>query len=309
MEPLVSHRLVFEDLPEEVRRGLEAELGSTVIDSANRRGGYSPSLAARCRLADGRVVFVKAVSPEQNPDSPEILRREAKVSAVLPEAAPAPKLLHVIDDGHWVVTVYEYVEGTLPSLPWSQSELAEVLEATFALAYIPAPTALPSVVERYGAMLTGWRTLAGEPGLDGLDPWARRHLDRLAELEPGWEEVVSGAELVHGDVRSDNVLLGPGPTTFVDWSSACLGRTYFDVVSMLPSVALEGGGEPEEVLDRHGAGRVDPDAVTAVVIADAGYFMQRARLPDPPGLPTVRAFQRAQGEVALRWLRHRLGWM
>lgn len=308
MEPRASHRLVFEELPEEIRRALEDELGSTVVDSANRRGGYSPSLAARCGLADGRVVFVKAVSPEQNPDSPDILRREAVVSAQLPEVAPAPRLLHVVDDGTWIVTVYEYVEGALPSLPWSHSGLAEVLEATFALAQIPAPDSLPSVAERYGGMLTGWRTLAGESGLDGLDPWARRHLHRLAELEAGWEAAVSGDELVHGDVRSDNVLVGSGGVTFVYWSSACIGKTFFDVVSMLPSVALEGGGEPEEVLDRHGRGRVDPDALTAVVIADAGYFLERARHPDPPGLPTVRACQRAQGEVSLRWLRRRVGW-
>jgi hypothetical protein len=37
----------------------------------------------------------------------------------------------------------------------------------------------------------------------------------------------------------------------------------------------------------------------------AGYFHDRRRLPDPPGLPTVRAFQRAQGEVVLRWLKQR----
>jgi hypothetical protein len=35
--------------------------------------------------------------------------------------------------------------------------------------------------------------------------------------------------------------------------------------------------------------------------------VERGRMPDPPGLPTVRAFQRAQGEVALGWLRTRLG--
>jgi hypothetical protein len=48
--------------------------------------------------------------------------------------------------------------------------------------------------------------------------------------------------------------------------------------------------------------------VTAVVVADAGYFLDRARLPDPPGLPTVRRFQRAQGDVCVRWLQARLGW-
>ncbi len=32
------------------------------------------------------------------------------------------------------------------------------------------------------------------------------------------------------------------------------------------------------------------------------------RLPDPPGLPTLRAFQLGQGLVALDWLRRRTGW-
>jgi hypothetical protein len=41
----------------------------------------------------------------------------------------------------------------------------------------------------------------------------------------------------------------------------------------------------------------------------AGYFVVHGLDPAPPGLPTVRAFQAAQGEVALTWLRERLGWM
>lgn len=305
----IGHRLVFEELPRAVRRDLEAALGSGVVEAVNRRGGFSPSLAARCQLVDGRVVFVKGVSPAQNPESPDILRREARVSAALPATAPAPRLLHVLDDGNWILTVYEYVEGNLPGAPWSPAELDLVLGATWALATVDPPRSLPTVTERYGPVLTGWRSLAADSGLDGvLDDWSARHLDRLADHEPAWEEAVSGEELVHGDVRSDNVLLDGDRVTFVDWSAACAGRTFFDVVSMLPSVALEGGGDPEEVLAGHGGQGVEPDAVTAVVLADAGYFLDRARLPDPPGLPTVRAFQRAQGQVCVAWLRQRLGW-
>jgi hypothetical protein len=47
--------------------------------------------------------------------------------------------------------------------------------------------------------------------------------------------------------------------------------------------------------------------VTAVLCALTGLFVAHGRLPDPPGLPTLRAFQTAQGTHALRWLRHRLG--
>ena len=77
---------------------------------------------------------------------------------------------------------------------------------------------------------------------------------------------------------------------------------------MLPSVALDGGGEPEEVLSRTGTQiPIAPASVDSFVAALAGTFTWAATLPDPPGLPTVRAFQRAQGKVALRWLRTRLG--
>jgi len=37
-------------------------------------------------------------------------------------------------------------------------------------------------------------------------------------------------------------------------------------------------------------------------------FVVRALEPLSPGIPTVRAFQAAQGRVAISWLRERLGW-
>jgi hypothetical protein len=52
---------------------------------------------------------------------------------------------------------------------------------------------------------------------------------------------------------------------------------------------------------------VDPDAINRVLVGLAGYFTFQGLQIDPPGLPTVRAFQRAQGEVARAWLADRLG--
>ena len=248
---VVTQRLSLEDLPSHVRHEIQRELGARIVDSSNCKGGYSPSLAAVCRLDDGRTVFVKAVSPAQNPDTPNILRREASVTALLPSRVPAPRLLHVLDDGEWIATVYEYAEGSIPAVPWKSRELARVIEATWALAEVAAPEGILTVAEHFGAAFTGWRNLAADPGPDSaLDPWSSRYLDRLAALEPSWEAHVAGDGLVHGDVRSDNVLLGSSGVTFVDWSSACAGRSHFDVVCMLPSIALEGGGSPEEVLSR-----------------------------------------------------------
>jgi hypothetical protein len=70
-----------------------------------------------------------------------------------------------------------------------------------------------------------------------------------------------------------------------------------------PSVAMQGGPEPGELLARSALGRsASRPALTAIVCALAGYFTQRSLQPAPPGLPTVRAFQAAQGEVTRRWL-------
>lgn len=53
---------------------------------------------------------------------------------------------------------------------------------------------------------------------------------------------------------------------------------------------------------------VDPDTLGAVVAGVAGYFTDRSTLPAPPGLPTVRRFQAAQGAVARAWLRRITRW-
>jgi hypothetical protein len=40
----------------------------------------------------------------------------------------------------------------------------------------------------------------------------------------------------------------------------------------------------------------------------AGFFIGHGTRPPPPGLPTIREFQLAQGRTALDWLRTRTGW-
>jgi len=69
----------------------------------------------------------------------------------------------------------------------------------------------------------------------------------------------------------------------------------------------QGGPPPWEVFEAHRLGRDAPsDAVMPVVAALAGFFVHRSTLPPPPGLPTLREFQRGQGIEALAWLRHGL---
>jgi hypothetical protein len=55
-------------------------------------------------------------------------------------------------------------------------------------------------------------------------------------------------------------------------------------------------------------GDVPDETINAALASLTGYFLGHSRRPPPPGIPTVRAFQAAQGNVALAWLRQRLGW-
>ena len=128
-------------------------------------------------------------------------------------------------------------------------------------------------------------------------------------LEKNAGAAASGTSLVHADIRADNILLTEERVVFVDWPWACQAQPWIDLVALLPSVAMQGGPAPDQILTRHPVTRdADPDAVNAVIGSLAGMFTWLAGLPDPPGLPTVRAFQRAQGDVALAWLRQRTSW-
>jgi aminoglycoside phosphotransferase (APT) family kinase protein len=298
-----GHRLQWDEVPAVLRARLAEVLGADVVVAEGQRGGYGPGLAARCGLDDGRRVFIKAVSSAQNPDTPAMVRREVAIARVLPTDVPAPALLHVVDDGEWVALVFEEVAGTHPQEPWVEEELRLVLTATSALGRHRAPPGLATVAEHFGRMLRGWRTLRADAGRPVSDLWCRAHLAELAELEVGWEAAAAGDRLVHGDVRSDNVLLTPaGGVVFVDWTSTCAGASWFDAVLLLPSVTLAGGSPPEALLALAGLD-VDVERLRPVVAALAGYFVERGGLPDPPGLPTVRAFQRAQADVTVAWLR------
>ncbi|MGQ4386331.1 aminoglycoside phosphotransferase family protein [Streptomyces sp. SAS_270] len=310
--PATGVRTPWEALPEPVRGAVEEVLGAPVAEAATQVGGFSPGVAARVRTTTGGRAFVKAVSAEANPVSPAIHRAEAEIAAALPAAVPAPRLLGSYDDGTWVALVFEDVDGRQPHVPWKTDELGRVLDSVEGLgrALTPSPVAAPPVAEALADDFAGWRRLAeAGGGGEDLDPRVADHLHELAELAAPWADFASGDTLAHADLRADNLLLtGDGRVVFVDWPHAVRAAPWFDLLVMLPCVRAQGGPDLEEVFAAHPLGRdADPEGVTATLAALAGYFVRQSRQPAPPGLPTLRPFQRAQGDAALEWLRTRLG--
>jgi aminoglycoside phosphotransferase (APT) family kinase protein len=298
-------RIGWTDLPDDVRSAVAAILGAPVVEATSQVGGFSPGTADRVRTADGRRAFVKAVSAAQNPDSPGMHRREARITAALPTHAPAPRLLGVHDDGDWVALVLEDVEGRHPVTPWRPDEASRVLATLerMARALTPAPVAAPTAAESLAQDFLGWRNIATDPPSD-LDAWAAARLDAILAWADRGLAALAGDTLVHLDVRADNLLLSAdGRVTLVDWPWACLGPAWLDRLLLLVNLRLY-GGDPHDLLRRCAADTgAELDDLVAVLVGLAGFFLDAARRPPPPGIETVRAFQRAQGDAVLAWLR------
>lgn len=303
-----GQRIAWTDLPGSVRQGIAEVLGAPVIRAESQAGGFSPGIADRVRTSTGRRAFVKAVSPDQNPDSPAIHRREADYLAALPTSSRLSKLIGRYDDGFWIAMVMEEVDGACPPVPWSSEHVEAAMEALGALAVdlTPNPIAgLEPISEGFSMLFAGWRRLREDPPED-LDPWIGAHLDYLIELSESTLERLDGDTVVHCDIRADNLLVrDDGTMVVVDWPWAVSGADWLDRFMLLINIDLYGGHDVEALVSRYLAD-VDPELITGTLAGLCAFFVDSARQPPAPGLPTLREFQRAQGESTLAWLRSRL---
>lgn len=304
-------RSSWAEVPTTVRDAVDTVLGSPVVTTREVSGGFSPGPAVRAELSDGRTVFIKAAGTSLNEHSPAMHRREAAVLELLPPNVPAPRLLGVVDDRDWVALIIEWVDGRMPIAadPTDVQRVLELLRRVADAAHDAELSSIGTLAETHGDLFGHWQLLAAEP-VPGLDDWSRRHVDRLAELDALAPAATRGSDLLHVDVRTDNVILaesGPADDIVVDWPGATLGAAWVDLAGLLPALHLDGGPPPWDVFDTAPIARnTKPAAVDAFVASLAGYFTRMSLLPPPPGLPTVRAFQAAQGSIARTWTARRL---
>ena len=302
-------RPTWESLPRDVRMAVEQLIGFAVVAADSRNEGFSPGVAAAVTGPAGQLAFVKAVSSQANPRSPELHRAEAVVTRLLPVSLGAPALIGVYDDGTWVALVLEHVAGHVPARPWMARELDAVVDALDRLSQMAAPAGLPRAREALAAEFGGWARLAGSAV--PLSDWETRHLPRLVELEAGWPTALDGDRLLHLDARADNLLIAPdGHAVLLDWPWAASGAAVMDVVGFVPDAVLRGAPSADALLLRTAAGRAaDARQVDVLVCAFAGLMAWVHRLPPQPSMERVRAAQKDQWTASLAWLQHRTGWL
>lgn len=298
-------------MPEHLQaRVLDLLGGGEIVEAVSQTGGFSPGPAVRLRTSTGRRAFVKAVSAESNPDSPNLHRREAGYSAQMPSNAPVPELLGWFEEDGWVVLVFEEIDGHNPGPEWDPDELRRTVRALGEMAELltPSPIDVPPAAKHLSGF-TGWRDFvkaraAGEDDLAWLDPWAVENLETLAAIEETTVELCVGDTLVNLDVRADNILITPDRVYFVDWPWAAHGAAWLDLALFLPNVWMFGGPELARVVAEHPLlAAADPEAVRSFAVGFTGMMTYYSRRPAPPGLPTLRPFQVAFSAAGLEWVR------
>lgn len=302
-----KNRLLWAELPGHVQARIGRLAGGPVVAAANCEGGFSPGLAARVRLADGRRAFVKAMDGSAWPSQAGLYRDEARITAMLPPGLPTPEFRGCDDDGDWVILAFECIDGAEPARPWREADLSRVVGAATELAAITPPD-LPTDHPRLG----GWADLGADPArlarLATYAPWPTEHLGMLTELEAhGLAAARGSAALVHFDMFAHNILLTAGRVLFVDWPHARLGAPFIDTVLLLAS-AVADGVDPEPFLAESPlTADIAPRSITALIAAQAGFCLAGAMHQPEPGLEPICAAKLELGLAALTWLTRRLG--
>lgn len=275
---------------------LEAAAGAAPVERRRvRSGGYGTNSAHWCvEFADGRRAFVKVALDEA---AAEWLRQEHRVYSAV-EAPFIPELLGWHDGEETLLAIADLSDAHWPP-PWTSGQIDAVRAALDELHATPPPPDLPPIAAER-EWLNGWELVAEdpEPLLSTAlcsPPWLKAALPSL--LETGRSCLLEGEAFLHLDVRSDNLCLQEGRAVLVDWNLAHVGNPLLDMVGWLPSLKLEGGPDPWDLV---------PDSQGFAALL-AGYFASRAGLPPPAAAPRVREFQRRQAEIALPWAARELG--
>jgi hypothetical protein len=132
MLPEVSYRATavrpnWPDLPESVREAISARLGGPVVAARSAGGGFTRAFAAVLETEGGFRAFIKA-APLREPMA-EWYARESSITAALPPIVAAARPRWTLTHAGYFVLCLDFVDGTVPALPWDPAELRAAVDA------------------------------------------------------------------------------------------------------------------------------------------------------------------------------------
>ena len=285
-------------MDEVLRRRLEKLKHSSPISWRRVERGYTPAERWVVGFSDGSSAFAKVGA---SPLTSDCLRVEHCRYQQL-RAPFMPQLLGFDADLERPILLLEDLSAADWPPPWQRGAVQRVVETLQQVAKTrPLPEDLPSLESEFGASgsderaASGWGAVLRDPsaflslGLCSAN-WLSQAQKRL--LTEQNHAALSGDDLLHNDVRSDNLCLLPDRVVLIDWNLAGRGNAAFDLAFAAPSLRLEGGPLPEELVG-------DDGGLAAIV---SGFFAARAGLPKIADAPRVRWIQLRQLRIALPWV-------
>jgi hypothetical protein len=281
------------NLPYEMQVRVEHLLHDNVVMANPVTRGHTLAGRWLLTMSSSRRLFLKVGTTV---DTAEALRREWYVYERL-TAAFMPRVVGWDGDPITPILILEDLSGGWWPPPWGSALVGEVL-ATLEILH-SSRIELESfdvVQQRRG---NGWRRVAANPtplmrlGVVTRD-WLETALPHLIRASDDVQ--TCGSDVIHFDLRSDNICRTARGVVIIDWNHACLGNGALDVGFWLPSLEAEGGPKAEEILSNR------PDIAAWV----SGHFAARAGLPPGADAPNVRRVQFQQLLPALRWVAREL---
>ncbi|MFB7126597.1 phosphotransferase family protein [Kitasatospora sp. NPDC056273] len=305
-----SVRPSWDELPLLAQESVETHLGAPVTGARTQAGGFSPGLAVRATLADGRAVFLKGAAT----DHPVHGRyaAEAAINRSLTRQVPVPRMLVSWEAGGWLLMAFEDIDGGHPDLGPGSADLPAVVRLLDRLPRAVSPSPIPdapSIVSVLGGGSRSWRALADQQA--ELDPWSTRHIEQLAAVEHDWHAASAGVCLLHADLRADNMLMRGDDALAIDWAYLHQGAAWIDPAFLVTQLIRAGHtpAQAEALLAPVASwAAAPPDAITSFAVAQAGYWELNSRLPAPPGVPYLRGYQASMAAIGRTWIAHRTGW-
>jgi hypothetical protein len=263
-------------------------IGAKPYGFIHNAGGYTPTSRWTFR-AGSASYFVKAATTAA---TARLLRREALAYQSL-KGSFMPALAGWEDDDLTPILIIEDLSEAHWPPPWRPADIDRVLQTIHEMHATLA--SLPPYAGIHSMLGGNWASVAADPqpflrlGL-ATPAWLEQALPLLLQAERQCK--TDGNCLAHWDLRSDNICLTAQGVKFVDWAEACLSNPDLDLGFFLPSLAYEGGPQPEAVIGHR------PEIAAWV----AGFFAARAGLPLITDAPRVRVVQLQQLQTALPWV-------
>lgn len=318
-----QERLQWDELPHQLTDWAETQLGARIINADSQKGGFSRGAALRVVGENGQRAFLKAVDAAVYGQTARLYLAEARHLQLLPVNVPVAHHLATFTECNWVGLLLADIEGRHPDFAADTEDLVKVFHAFDEVSAIDASH---FDIEQLRPSLEGevrlWSKISELLSNNSITDASYSHVKSSAvrrqllryvtQLEISahrYAEYVDeflipnldGEQIVHTDVRADNILVTDTQAVIVDWAWMCRGNAAVDSALIVVDAVYAGTSlsVPDMVRQSRLLSAQPPHFVDALIVSMAGFYLYAALQEGEVGTTSNLPLVRAQRAVAL----------